>query len=148
MAKVTFTEGTVSGLACDPGKAQTIHWDAKADGLGCRVTNTGAKAYVFQGRLNGATLRVTIGSPNAWPLKKAQTDARRLQTLIDQGIDPRHERQDRAAAHEARRQEDKQRSVTFGEAWADYTAARRHTWGERHAKDHAVMIAQKAGKAP
>ncbi len=148
MAKLTFTEGTVSGLACDPGKAQTIHWDAKADGLGCRVTRTGAKAYIFQGRLNGASLRVTIGSPNAWPLRKAQIEARRLQTLIDQGVDPRHERQDRAAEHAARRQEDRQRAVTFGEAWAAYTAARRHTWGERHAQDHAVMMAQKSGKAP
>lgn len=148
MAKVTFTEGTVSGLACDPGKAQTIHWDAKADGLGCRVTSTGAKAYIFQSRLNGASLRVTIGSPNAWPLRKAQTEARRLQTLIDQGIDPRHERQDRAAEHAARRQEDKQRGITLGEVWADYIAARRHTWGERHAQDHAVMMVQKTGRAP
>lgn len=38
--------------------------------------------------------------------------------------------------------------MTFGEAWADYIAARRHTWGERHALDHAVMMAQKSGRAP
>ncbi len=148
MAKLAFTEGTVSALACDPGKGQTIHWCTKAPGLGLRVTAAGAKAFIFQGRLNGASLRVTIGGPSAWPLKKAQTEARRLQTLLDQGIDPRHERQDRAAEHAARRQEDKQRAVTFGDAWTDYVAARRHTWGERHAQDHADMMALKSGRAP
>lgn len=148
MAKLAFTEGTVSALACDPGKGQTIHWCTKAPGLGLRVTAAGAKAYIFQGRLHGASLRVTIGSPSAWPLKKAQTEARRLQTLIDQGIDPRAVEAQKAAEAHAERAKSKRKAATVGDAWADYVATRRHTWGERHAQDHAVMMAQKSGRAP
>ncbi len=146
MAKLAFTEGTVSALACDPGKGQTIHWCTKAPGLGLRVTAAGAKAYIFQGRLHGASLRVTIGSPNAWPLKKAQTEARRLQTLIDQGIDPRAVEAQKAAEAHAERAKSKRQAATVGDAWADYLAHHEKRWGARHLRDH-INLSQPSGQA-
>lgn len=146
MNKVRLTIKRI-GEATSDGKPQAFLWDTDSP-LALRVTAAGAKAYIFQARLNGDTVRLTIGNPQDWLLERARIEARRLKTLIDQGIDPRHERQDRAAEHATRQQETKRRAMTFGEAWDGYTAARRHTWGERHTQDHLVMMSQKAGKAP
>lgn len=33
---------------------------------------SGAKTYIFQAKLNGSTVRVTIGDPRSWTLDKAQ----------------------------------------------------------------------------
>lgn len=146
MAKLVFTEGTVDALACDPGKAQTIHWDAKTNGLGCRVTAAGSKSYIFQGRLHGASLRVKIGKPGVWPLKKAQAEARRLQTLIDQGIDPRAVEAEKAAKAMAQRVESKRQTATVGDAWAAYLAHHEKRWGARHLRDH-INLSQPCGQA-
>ena len=89
MRKTTFTASVVEKVQCDPGKKQTIFHDAKTPGLSLRVTNTGSKSYVFESKLHGKTMRITIGSSQAWPLKKAQTEAARLKVMVDQGIDPR-----------------------------------------------------------
>lgn len=87
-----------------------------------RVTSTGAKSYVFQGRMHGASLRLTIGSPNNWPLKKAQAEARRLRMMLDQGVDPRAVEADKAAKARAVRVEAKRQAATVGDAWAAYLA--------------------------
>jgi hypothetical protein len=60
----------------------------------------------LQSRLeSGASVRLTIGSTKAWTLGAARDEARRLQVLIDSGIDPRQEKRDRIAAAEAKRAE-------------------------------------------
>ncbi|MEP7073184.1 MAG: Arm DNA-binding domain-containing protein [Nitrosospira sp.] len=56
--------------------------------LAVRVT-CGAKAYIFQSPFNGTDLRMTIGNVEVWDIASARREARRLQSLIDQGIDPR-----------------------------------------------------------
>jgi hypothetical protein len=71
-----------------------------------KASSGGAKNYVLQSRLEtGATLRLTIGSTKTWTLGAARDEARRLQTLIDSGIDPRNEKRDRIAEAEAKRAE-------------------------------------------
>lgn len=145
MSKSAFTEGTVSDFVCEPGKGQVFYWDAKADGLGVRVTSTGAKSYVFQGRMHGASLRLTIGSPNNWPLKKAQAEARRLRMMLDQGVDPRAVEADKAAKARAVRVEAKRQAATVGDAWAAYLAHHEKRWGARHLRDH-VNLSQPCGQ--
>jgi integrase len=120
MAKINFTAERVTTLSAEPGKAQTIHWDAKAPGLGLRVTTAGARAYVYESRLFGKTIRTTIGDARAWTLGAARTEAARLKTLIDNDIDPREHAAEKQAAHEARKVEAQRRSVLVAEAWADY----------------------------
>lgn len=60
--KENFTIERVTGYECVPGRQQTIYWDKKQQGLGLRVTASGGKSYVFEGRLFGKTVRITIGS--------------------------------------------------------------------------------------
>ena len=131
-----------------PAGTQAIYvFDDDPRQLSVRVTPAGAKSFVFAGKLNKAPLRVTIGDVKVWFLDDARTEARRLQALIDQGIDPRQEKVDKQAAIEARKaaaeaeQKELQRqAVTVGVAWAAYVAARSHKWGASHKRDHEKAI--------
>ena len=69
--------------------------------------------------------------------------ARRLQTLIDQGIDPRQEKAERIAASEAKREEARRVEAPALDAWNAYLEARRPKWGERTYADHLSVT--KAG---
>ncbi len=82
---------------------QAFLWDTEAPRLAVRAT-TGAKSFIFESKLNRRTIRVTIGDVRAWTLDNARTEARRLQTLIDQGTDPREQKRERIAAAEAARE--------------------------------------------
>ena len=143
--KQSFTADRVAGFKCPKGKQQAIYWDAKAPGLGVRVTAAGARAYIFETRLHGKTLRLTIGDPRAWALGKAQTEARRLKTMTDQGTDPREAKKNQAAADTAKRQEVMRQQMTLADAWELYIEARRHSWSERHARDHDA-VANRGGE--
>ena len=113
MAKVTFTAGRLAGFQCPPDKQQVFLWDSNAKGLGLRATQKGQPAFIFEDKYQGKTVRITIGSPDAWTIPQAQAKARELQRLIDAGQDPRSaKRQAKAAATaekeqaQAKRQQD------------------------------------------
>jgi integrase len=131
-----FTSDRIAGFKCPKEKQQAIYWDAKAPGLGVRVTSAGAKSYIFETRLHGKTLRVTIGDQRTWTIGKAQAEARRLKTLTDQGIDPRQFAAEKAAKAREEDAEAGRQSVTLATAWAAYIEDRRHKWSERHLADH------------
>lgn len=106
MRKESFTAGRIGSYECEPGRQQTIYWGTKAPGLGLRVTASGARSYIFESRLFGKTVRMTIGDPRAWDLGKARTEAGRLKTIVDAGQDPLHIQFDKClhpvAAHRCR----------------------------------------------
>lgn len=134
MARTNLTAGRIRDFKTD--KAQAFLWDAEAPGLAVRATATGNKAFIFQAKLNGNAIRSTIGDVKAWGIDQARAEARRLQTIIDKGIDPREEKAERIAATEAKREESRRQGATVAEAWAAYVAARRAKWSERHLADH------------
>lgn len=146
MAKVNFTAERVTSFEASPGKTQTIYWDAKTPGLGLRVTPAGARAYIFESRLFGKTVRLTIGDPRAWTLGKARTEAARLKTVIDAGKDPREEAAGQRAAHDARKAEARRQDATLADAWTAYIEARRSKWSELHYRDHLTLAS--AGGQP
>jgi integrase len=145
-----FTVERVAGFRFKPsdsGKSnQTVYWDGKTPGLGLRVTSGGAKSYIFETRLHGRTLRLTIGDTRTWTVGKAQAEATELKTLTDQGVDPRQEKADRAAAADEKRTEATRQLVTLFDVWTRYVAARRHKWSERHAHDHVSAANRGGGK--
>lgn len=145
VAKVNFTAKRVQEHTCPEGKAQAFLWDATSPGLGLRATPSGAKAYIFQGKIHGKTVRLTIGDPRSWTIDKAQEKARSLQTLIDDGKDPRDIRAEARAAHEAAQIAARRKDVTMAEAWDVYLAVRRSKWSDRHYQDH-VRLAEMGGR--
>jgi len=146
VAKINFTAKRVQDHACPAGQAQAFLWDAASPGLGLRATPSGAKAYIFQGKLDGQTVRVTIGDPRSWPIDQAQEEARRLQRLLDAGKDPRAAKAEQRAAQEAERATARRQAVTVGDAWTAYLSSRRGKWSERHYADH-VRLADRGDRA-
>jgi integrase len=140
-----FTAGRIAKLECEPGKQQTIYSDAKTPGLGLRVTAAGAKSYIFETRLHGKTMRVTIGDARTWTVGKAQAEAASLKTLTDQGLDPREQKAERRAKAEATKTEADRRDMLLSEVWREYMEARKHKWGARHLADH-VAAADPGGR--
>jgi len=136
MNKINFTADRVASFQCEPGKKQTIHWDAKTPGFGLRVSAGGGRAYVFESRLFGKTIRLTIGNARAWTLGKARTEAARLKTVVDDGKDPREVRAEQRFAHEERATAARRQDVTLGDAWVVYLKERRAKWSELHYRDH------------
>ncbi|WP_175964462.1 tyrosine-type recombinase/integrase [Burkholderia pyrrocinia] len=139
MAKVNFTAARVNGHSCPTGKSQAFIWDSGATGLGLRATTAGARTYIWQGKLNGATIRVTIGAPKDWSIDDARDEARRLKRLTDSGKDPREEAAEQRVAAEQRRIEAHRQDVTVREAWVEYLEANRGKWSNRHYSDHEKL---------
>jgi integrase len=146
-----FTADRVAGFKCEPGKQQSIYWDGKTPGLGLRVTAAGSKSYIFETKLNGKTIRMTIGDSRTWGIGKAQAEASRLKVMTDQGINPRDEEAAAKAAREAeaaaQHEQEARESVTVAEAWQAYVAERsaaktdgKPVWGERHKAHHAYFV--------
>jgi len=146
MSQTNFTAGRVEALKCIAGKQQTIYWDGKTPGLALRVTKGGSKSFVFESRLNGKTIRVTIGDMRTWTIGKAQSEATRLKSLTDQGIDPRQLKIELAASNEAHRNEATRKEVTLADVWDIYINARRHKWSDRHLEDHKTLTRCGGGK--
>ena len=147
ISRVRLTAGRVDSFACPPDKPQAFLWDTDTPTLAVRATPTGRKTYIFESRLNGATIRVTIGTLTDWPIEKARQRAQGLKMLVDSGTDPREvEREKQAAAVEkkataaAKVEAAKVEALTLGEAWAVYIAERRPFWGEMHYLDHLRKV--------
>jgi integrase len=155
--KARFTSVRVGQFKCPADKDQAFLWDGEAPGLGLRVTRNGARAYVYEGKLAGHTIRMTIGSPLAWTIDAAQAEARRLQTIVDSGRDPRVEKAEviaqAQATREAERLEVARREVRARDAWNVYCEMGRSRgtgkkpWGELHVRDHAAL-ASRGGERP
>ena len=139
---IELTAGAIERLACPTDrKAQAFLRDTKAPGLRVRVTNTGAKSFVYEAKLNRQTIRRTIGDVRAWTIEQARAEARRLAVVLDNGQDPRELERQQQAERMAQRQQEQAKAVTVGEAWAAYIEERRPHWGERHYADHLKMAA-------
>lgn len=138
MSKQVLTAPRVAAFKCPPDKAQAFLWDATAPGLALRATPGGKPAYVFQSRFNGASVRITIGGPDAWSIAQARERARELQRHIDEGRDPRQVTAERTAADLAAREAEKASALTVGDVWPAYLEERRPMWGELHYRDHLL----------
>ena len=159
MAKVKLTAGRVEDFQCPEDKAQVFLWCADVQGLAVRATNGSIrKRYVFESKVNGKTMRKTIGECTVWSIAEAQAEARRLQVELDNGKDPRQQERDRQTAELARLEsakqataarhlQDKLEAVTFGKAWTEYIAERKlakegkeNSWSTRHYNDHVKLV--------
>ncbi|MDI1339366.1 integrase family protein [Polaromonas sp.] len=138
-ARLRLTAGEVERFTCPAGKSQAFLWDTDAPTMALRATPTGRKTYVFESRLNGSTLRITIGSPSDWPLKDARQRAQELKRMVDIGLDPREVERDKQAAKVLERTEAAKHAVLIQEAWEIYLLEgkpkRRSAWKPRYVSD-------------
>lgn len=143
--RIPLTVGAIERLTCRTDvKAQAFLRDSEVPGLRVRVTNTGAKSFVFEAKLNRQTIRRTIGDVKAWTIEQARVEARRLAVMLDSGQDPREVARQQQAEQEALRQQAKAQALTVGEVWPLYLEngrpKRRDAWKPRYLADLHAMV--------
>jgi integrase len=113
-------------------------------GLYLRISNTGAKSWIFRFGDNGRLRDMGLGGLDAISLKVARERAAECRELRAKGIDPiSHQRTSKAA----QRAEDA-KSITFREAAALYIEGHEAAWGQKHheawtstLRDHCGVLA-------
>jgi integrase len=142
--KVKFTAGKIAAFKCLGDKSQVFLWCKDSAGLAVRATINGAKSYIFQSKINGKSMRLTIGDIKTWSISSAQAEARRLQVLIDQGFDPRIVKAETEAAQKknavTKRSQKARESITLQMAWNEYVQERKPLWSVSHLRDHIRVI--------
>jgi len=146
-AKEKLTAGRIAKFQCEAEKEKSYLWCEEVKGFGIVARATGAKSYIFQAKVNGKSMRLTIGDVGAWNIAKAQAEARRLQTVIDSGNDPRQVKAEAIATKEAKataqREQEARESATVNQAWQDYLTERnaaikdgKPVWCDRYKQQH------------
>jgi integrase len=79
-----------------PASGNRISYDPSSRGLGLRVTSAGARAFIFNYRINGRERRMTIGDYGAdkLTLAAARKKAGQLRRKVEDGVDPLALRED------------------------------------------------------
>ncbi len=75
---------------------------------------TSSKTYIAESRVNGKTVRVTIGKHGVFTAEQARVEARQLLVTIAKGVNPSDEKKERRA-----------RGVTLEQVFKDYLLARK-----------------------
>lgn len=136
----SFTIGKINKMVCPPDKQQVIYWDSNNAGyFGVRVTQSKAKSFILQARLNSQTIRMTIGNFNQITIKDALEIAQTKLLEIKKGNDPRVIEEQA----EAKKKADKAKGVIGLVAWNEYIKwgkGKNEPWGTRHLKDHEEMV--------
>lgn len=156
MSKTNLTAGRVEAFRCE-GNIQAFLWDTQVNGLAVRAAPGGRKSYVLQSRFNRKVIRLAIGDVTAWGIEEARDkngeiiipgarqEARRLQALIDQGVDPRQHKAERIAVAAAKRDAAQHKDAPALDAWLAYIEARKGKWSTNHLADHE-NVAKEGGK--
>lgn len=131
-----ITLARIRSMRPPDGKQAVYFFDDDPRQLSVRVTPAGAKAFVYCGKIGKTPLRVTIGDVATWNLDDARNEARRLQTLTDQGIDPRQEKAERLASTVAKQEAARRVDMPALNIWNAYVEARRARWSAKHLGDH------------
>lgn len=96
-----------------PESGQVFYRDAELKGFGLRV-GTNSKVYIAEGKVDGKTVRVTIGRHGVFTAEQARQEAKGILGMIAKGANPNDEAKARRA-----------KSVTLAEVYKDYRAARK-----------------------
>lgn len=141
MQRERLTLERIRRFSCPPDKQQAFLFDTDSPRLAVRVT-AGSKSFAFEAKLNRQTVRLTIGGVQDWGLDDAREEARRLQRLVDQGIDPRLDAAERLAKTAAKQEAARRVEEPALTVWATYCEARRSKWGAHTYSDHLRVIAE------
>jgi integrase len=94
-----LTQAFVHGHAAN-GRDRIV-FDSQVPGLGLRITPTGTRIYIAQGRVAGRKRRITVGFADRMPLSEARTEALQLLAVMRRGVDPTEDRKARLRAAQA-----------------------------------------------
>lgn len=128
-----------------PDSGYTLHWCGQTPGFGVRVTAAGARSWVAERRVNGKTVRRTLGKVTGRGAISSDA-ARKLMIEVSgelqRGVDRLEEQR---AARAERSKLDAQTALTFKEALTDYLKRKRRSKDglplkDSTKKDYLAMI--------
>lgn len=96
-----------------PGNGQTFYRDSEIKGFGLRVGAT-SKVYIAESKVNGKTVRVSIGKHGIYTAEQARNEAKELLLLMSKGTNPNDQAR-----------EQKTRSMTLQHVFQDFLSARK-----------------------
>lgn len=143
--KARLTSGRLDAFSCPAGRPQAFLRDSETPGLALRVTAADARSFVFEGKLNRRTVRITIGDVEHWRIGEARARARELAALLDRGIDPREQMARERATAAAERERQRAAQAPALEAWTAYCEERHTRWSAHHLRDH-YRLSQAGGQ--
>jgi len=86
-ARVNLTVTKIKALTCPPASnnkgKQIFLRDTVVTPLAVRCTSKGAKSFIYEGKLNGNSLRLTLGKCDDWQLDAVRAHAREISVMID-----------------------------------------------------------------
>jgi integrase len=95
-------------------EGQKFYWDSDLAGFGLRV-GTKTKSYFAEGRVQGKTVRFTIGKHGVFTAEQARSEAKDALQKMAKGINP----------NDTKRHE-KAKGVTLGDAFKDFLLSRKN----------------------
>ena len=135
-----LTDGVALKLPL-PVSGTEYHWCKDTPGFGLRISATGDRAYIFERRVDGKTVRRTLGK--AVGAKAISADAARklkitVSSELQTGVD-------RLEVKRAQRKADKEEGVTLATALAEYVKGKRRdkdglALKERTKSDYMEMV--------
>lgn len=134
-----------------PPSAYAIYWCPSTPGFGLRVTAAGARSWIAERRVDGKTVRRTLGKASGAGAITADA-ARRLQVDVSSEL---QQGKDRLEVKRERRRADKLEAVTLDKALRAYVKGKRRTKDglplkDRTRADYLAMLdpagATKAGR--
>jgi integrase len=126
MATIKISKKVVDGLP-DISAGQVIYWDSDLPGFGIRVTKA-SKNYVAQKRVDGKTVRVTIGRHGHLTPEIARREAQHILGGMALGANPVDQKKEARA-----------KAVTLQEAFNDFLESRK-SLKPRTVKDYRYHI--------
>lgn len=131
-----FTTSRLNQCICNPDKDYVIYWDETVKGLGLKAYPSSKKTFLFQSRLGGKVLKISLGTFPNYTIDQARQKAKEFDIMCTQGIDPRLEKQKQIAQNEFEVKQIKRKKIVFADVWTDYLQANQPRWRERTYKDH------------
>lgn len=81
-----------------PKATYKIYWDDAVKGFGLKITSDGKRVYIVQSRVNGKSIRYTIGTHSLWTPDLARAEAKELLRSMGKGINPNEVQKDEETA--------------------------------------------------
>lgn len=138
-----FTTTRLTQCICPSEKDYVIYWDELVKGLGLKTYTSSKKSFLFQTRLGGKVIKISIGSFPTCTIDQARQKAKELDIMCSNGIDPRHEKKRLIEQNEQEIKQNKRNKLLFKDVWEDYLAANKFRWRERTYKDHIRLASGK-----
>lgn len=135
-ATFKFTTARLNQCTCPPNKDYVIYWDETVKGLGLKIYPSLKKTFLFQSRLGGKVLKISIGAFPTYSIDQARQKSKEFDVMCSNGIDPRLAKKKQIAQNELEVRENKRKKLLFKDVWSAYLSVNQSRWRERTYKDH------------